>query len=140
MSLAWFKFRIYGHPNVKGTHRTTLEFTKEDFLTPRGDCIIGIRAEASVSDLPIWIKEGIWQSKPVVLVVCVGDLCDAIVGKGDPGLTLKDNMRMIIRKSTHKDEKTLMIRANKSAKDIDRRIIELLKRGAVGTVYISIID
>ncbi len=140
MTLAWFKFRIYGHPNVKGTHKTTLEFTKENYLTPKGDCIIGIRAEASVSDLPAWIKEGIWKSKTVVLVICVDGMCDAIVGKGDPGLSLRDDTRMIVRKSTYKDGKTLMIKANKSAKDIDRRIIELLKKGAIGTVYISIID
>ncbi|HIP75502.1 MAG TPA: DUF371 domain-containing protein, partial [Thermococcus paralvinellae] len=35
----------YGHENIKATHKSTLEITKEDFLTPRGDCIICIKAD-----------------------------------------------------------------------------------------------
>jgi hypothetical protein len=33
-----------GHKKIRGTHRTTFEFTKEAHLTERGDCIIGVRA------------------------------------------------------------------------------------------------
>ena len=34
-----------GHPNIRATHKTTLEVTKEKELSPRGDCIIGICAD-----------------------------------------------------------------------------------------------
>ena len=39
-----------GHPNVLGTHRTTIEITTEDFLTTNGNCIIGVMSSKSVND------------------------------------------------------------------------------------------
>ncbi len=40
-----YKFSCYGHPNIKATHVKTLEITKDDGLSERGDCIIGIKAD-----------------------------------------------------------------------------------------------
>ena len=34
-----------GHENVSGEHASTLEVTSDDFLTPAGDCILGIEAD-----------------------------------------------------------------------------------------------
>ncbi|HIP58595.1 MAG TPA: DUF371 domain-containing protein, partial [Archaeoglobus profundus] len=31
----------WGHPNITAKHRTTLEITKDEELSIRGDCIIG---------------------------------------------------------------------------------------------------
>ena len=33
----------YGHRNIRATHRSTFELTKDDYLTHRGDCIIVLR-------------------------------------------------------------------------------------------------
>ena len=52
----WFVFRAWGHENVRATHRSTFEVTKDDYLTPRGDCIVGIRSEAAARDLPEWLR------------------------------------------------------------------------------------
>ncbi|RLF17024.1 MAG: DUF371 domain-containing protein, partial [Thermoprotei archaeon] len=30
----------WGHPNIRALHRSTMEITKEPYVTPRGDCII----------------------------------------------------------------------------------------------------
>jgi len=48
-----------GHENVKATHRSTLEITTEDFLTPRGDCIICVSADKSLRDLSDDFKEAL---------------------------------------------------------------------------------
>ncbi len=133
----WVSFTVEGHANIKATHTTTLELTKENYLTPRGDCIIGINSEIALADLPEWLKQDIWSGKRILLVVCVDNLCDSIIGYGDPGLTLSDQTRIIIRRSNYKDHKTLMIRSNKSAKDIDRKIIEKLRQGKKAKVYIT---
>ena len=45
------KFFIYGHENLLATHNTTLEFTKDSYLTKNGDCIVGIRADFSYDEL-----------------------------------------------------------------------------------------
>ncbi|MFX1265712.1 MAG: DUF371 domain-containing protein, partial [Promethearchaeota archaeon] len=42
------QFRAYGHANVTGSHQTTVEITSESTLTPRGTCIVGIRADKTL--------------------------------------------------------------------------------------------
>ncbi|MGB9674949.1 MAG: DUF371 domain-containing protein, partial [Nanopusillaceae archaeon] len=39
-----FVINVKGHKLVKATHKSTLEITKDNFLTERGDCIIGINS------------------------------------------------------------------------------------------------
>ena len=133
----WFVFTARGHPNVRATHRTTLEITREETLTPRGDCIIAVGSEAALSDLPESIKAAIREGGLVVLVVCAGGYCDSVVGLGHPDLELTDPVRIIVRKSAYTDHKTLMIRASKAARDIDRRLVEALRRGKKAVVAIG---
>ncbi|MCE4625210.1 MAG: DUF371 domain-containing protein [Desulfurococcales archaeon] len=135
----WFIFKAKGHHNVRALHRTTLEITKESHLTPRGDCIIGIESEAALADLPEELKESIRRGLITVVVFCAGGVCDSVVGSGHPGLTLEDPVRMIIRRSRHIDGKTLMICSNKAARDVDRRIIEALKKGETLMAAISVL-
>ena len=133
----WLHFRARGHPNVTATHGTTLEITKEGWLTERGNCIVGVSSEASAADLPGWLKDAIRGGSEVVLVLCAGDVCDSLVGRGDPGLELSDPRRMIVRRSTYKEPATLMVRSNKAARDVDRRLVDLLAAGAQLEVFIT---
>jgi hypothetical protein len=127
-----------GHPNVRATHRTTLEITKENYLTPRGDCIIGVSADKGLADLNQELKQIIRSRDSVILVLLVDELgeYDLIVGKGDPRLELSDDRRIIIRKSTHISRNTLAINSTKSAADIKRSLIENLRRGVGARAYI----
>ncbi len=136
----WFAFRFRGHPNVRATHRSTLEITREDYLTPRGDCIIGVSSEAALRDLPEWVKNGIRRGGLVVLVICASNYCDSIVGWGDARLTLEDPTRIIVRKSAHVDDRTLMIRASKAARDLDRRLVSRLAEGVEAWAYLTVVD
>ena len=133
----WFHFRARGHPNVTALHRTTLEITKENWLTKRGDCIVGVSSEASVADLPSWLKDAIRGGATVVVVLCAGDVCDSVVGRGDPGLELSDPRRMILRRSTYKEPATLMISSSKAAGDLDRRLVSRLSSGAQLDVFVT---
>lgn len=45
------RFTAYGHPNMRVLHKLTLEFTKDTDLTPRGDCIIGIKADFQLNEI-----------------------------------------------------------------------------------------
>ena len=42
---------FYGHPNIRSLHAKTIEITKDEHLTPRGDCIIGVKANKACADL-----------------------------------------------------------------------------------------
>ena len=43
------KFSILGHENILATHKNTLEFTKDDFVTKTGDCIVGISSDFNIT-------------------------------------------------------------------------------------------
>ena len=75
---------FYGHSNVQSLHAKTLEITKDDYLTPRGDCIIGIRADKSCADLDEALKDRLRRSLAFVRIeVIVGTESILITGKGD---------------------------------------------------------
>ena len=116
-----------GHENVRATHKSTLEFTKEDYLTPRGDCILCVEADRGINDLSEDFKEALKAGKKLLIRIRVGDLVDEVLAKGSSELILNHDYSMVIRKSTYIDSRTLAINANKAARDIDRRIVELLR-------------
>jgi len=116
-----------GHENVKATHRSTLEITTEDFLTPRGDCIICVSADKALSDLSEDFKKALRKGARLRVVIRAGDLADELTAYGSPELKLESPVSMVIRKSNYVDGRTLAIRADKSAKDIKRELVELLR-------------
>ena len=48
------KIIAYGHKNVRGTHKTTFEITKDKDLTERGTCIIGVNASYDLDELKVF--------------------------------------------------------------------------------------
>jgi len=119
--------RCRGHENVRATHKSTLEFTKEDYLTPRGDCILCIEADKGINDLSEDFKKALRKGRKLLIRIRVGELSDEVLAEGSPELILDHPYSVVVRKSDYIDARTLAIRANKAAKDIDRRIVELLR-------------
>jgi len=134
----WFVFKAAGHENVRATHRSTLEVTREDWLTPRGDCIVGVSAEVGAAGLPEWLREAARDpGSVIVLVLCSGPVCDSVAGRGDPRITLDDPDRIVVRRSSYVDGKTLMVSASKAAAGLRRDLVERLRRGAPLTVAVT---
>ena len=124
-----FSFFARGHKNVKATHKTTLEITKEKELTPRGDCIVAVDAECSVKDLPQELKEAIRKENArVIMTLEIGTLKEVIEGYGHPELSLSHPTDMVCRKSTFVCPRTIMIKANKAANDLSREFVAKIKR------------
>lgn len=119
----------WGHENVRATHRTTLEITKESHLTPRGDCIVGVRADKSIADIDERIKERLREGAMAEVELVLPDygLKEVVVGYGSPKMTFSHPTDIVIRKSEFVCDRTLLIRANRSAIDLDREMVELLK-------------
>ncbi|WP_048152688.1 DUF371 domain-containing protein [Palaeococcus ferrophilus] len=122
------KITCWGHENVRATHRSTLEFTKEDYLTPRGDCILCIKADKGMDDLSEEFKRALREGRRLRIVIRAGDIEDEVIAWGDERLILSHPLSMVVRKSEYVDGRTLALRANKAAKDIRRDLVELLKR------------
>jgi hypothetical protein len=131
-------FKARGHENVRATHATTLEITKQDFVTKTGDCIILVNSELGASDLPDEMKEALRRRDAVVLLeLWVDELYDRVIGKGSPELVLSADS-IVFRTSDYIDPRTVMIKANKSARDINRELINELKKGKEATVRLSV--
>ena len=130
----------YGHKNVKATHRSTLEITKEDYLTPRGDCILCIKANKGLKELSDEIKEALKSGKKVKIRITADDIVDEVEAVGDGKLTFENEISMVIRKSEYVDGRTLAIRANKAARDIKRELVEKLKNPEQRVVVEIIVD
>lgn len=132
-------FYAWGHHNIRATHKTTLEITREEHLTLKGDCIVAVRSEKSVSNLSSEVKKAIRsKGSRVTLLLKVLDAEDAIMGFGSESLPLSDEISMVCRKSDYICPRTLMIRCDKAAIDVDRELISYLQRGLKLQVTIEV--
>ena len=123
-----YTFRCYGHPNITSKHRSTLEFTSNSEVSPRGDCIIGVKASSNLLTLPLEIKSAIRKNNSKIKIIMkAGEFSDEIKGKGHPNLSLSDENAMIVRTSNYVCSKTLMIQADKAANDIFPGIKNLMR-------------
>jgi len=121
-------FEVWGHPNVRSTHKTTLMVTRDEDLTLRGDCVVAVRAEKGAKDLDPRLKELIRNSETrVTLTMEAGDSSLNVVGWGHSRLSLSDPLDMVIRKSGYTCGRTLMIQADKVACDIPIAFVKLLQ-------------
>jgi hypothetical protein len=116
-----------GHKLIKATHKSTLEITKDNYLTEEGDCIIGVNANYSVKDLPEDLKDHLLNEGKIKIIIKVDDLIDSIIAYGSRNLLLTNDRSIVIRKSNYIDDRTLAINSNKSAIDIDKKLIEKLR-------------
>ncbi|MGC8569014.1 MAG: DUF371 domain-containing protein [Nitrososphaeria archaeon] len=133
-----FVVEFWGHRNVTALHPTTIEVTKEEHLTPRGDCIIGVRASASVNDLPPEMKREIRSGKIMEIQIVVEDHRFSLTAFGHRDLSLSHPTDIVIRKSSFISDRTLAIRSSAAAIDVPRNIIRLLQQGSPGRMIIRI--
>jgi hypothetical protein len=112
-----------GHPYIRCTHSTTIELTKDDYLTRKGTCILGIKASKACSDLNSEFKRKILNGDKIKVVIKVGDTVDSFYGYGSKLLTLRSNKDIVFRKSDYICDRTILIKCTKSSIDLNRKII-----------------
>jgi hypothetical protein len=123
-----FILTAHGHPNVRSTHRTTLEVTTEPHLSVRGDCIIGVRASHSPQYIDAALGRALRQpGSRIVTQFSVGDVTEVVEGVGSPDLTLQAPCSLVWRTSTYIDDRTVAIRCDKAARSINRKLVQELK-------------
>ena len=126
------RFKAYGHENVIGEHKTTVEITTEDYLTKQGTCIVGVEANQKLSDLAPKIRELVTlETTKIVLVMEVEGIIEQVTGTGGQNLTYSDSVSMVARTSSYQCERTLMINADKAASNLSREFVRLLRKNEV---------
>jgi hypothetical protein len=135
-----FKIKAKGHENVLSLHKSTFEITKDKDLSLAGDCIIGLDIDKSMEDFPEDFKEKLANDDTKVLVeLKTPNASDTIEGYGHHDLTLSHPTDIVCRKSTFVCSRTLMIKSNKAAIDLNRDLIKDLANGESMDVNIELI-
>jgi hypothetical protein len=117
-----------GHPNILGTHKMTFEITKEHELSRRGDCIIAVNATRGPREMLAEFKRACMQeSSRITMLLEASGIFEVIQGVGSPNLSFAHPNEMVGRKSSYASDRTIMIRANKAACDLDRRLVQALR-------------
>lgn len=131
---------FYGHPNVQSLHGKTVEITRDDHLTLRGDCIIGVRASKACADLDETLRRRLRSNDSVVKIeIMVGSESFAINGRGDERFTLQNPHDIVIRKTNFVCPRTMSVRCDRASSDVPRKMVRMLQdKDAKGIFRITV--
>jgi len=117
-----------GHENILATHKTTLEFTKGQDLSKKGDCIVAVAADKALADLSTEFKEKLRNTNAkLIMIIEAGEIFEQVNAQGSPQLILAHPTDMVIRKSDYVCSRTLAVRADRASCDLSRDFVEKLK-------------
>jgi len=116
-----------GHRNVLGTHPNTIELTREEEISTRADCIIGVSCDKACAQLNPLMKRHIQGCGGLRFELRVGQTSFDFQGSGTKGLTLDDPLEFVVRKSYFESPRTAAIRCNAAAIDIPRHLIQMMR-------------
>lgn len=123
--------RAHGHDHVAAEHESTLELTTDDFLTPAGDCILGIEADRAPVDFADEFVDACRDADATITLVLEADgHREAVTGSGHPDLEFDNDRSMVARTSTYVDDRTILVDADTAAADVDRDLVAALADGA----------
>ena len=116
-----------GHENIQATHRSTIEFTKDDKLSRSGDCVLAVSIDKGLVDLSRKFREA--MRKPgakLTIQIDAADFSERIQAYGNPHLELSNSREIVIRKSDFTSGRTLAVNADKAAIDVSRELVSML--------------
>ena len=144
-------FTARGHPNITSKHATTLEFTQDNFVSLRGDCIIGISADFQAKKLKKQIAEHLLGldgdlqriNKKITLQIVAQNArikrkeIETISGEFNDSFNNSlnelgdkqdlDEQELVLRISSFESSRTFMIRADKAARHLKPGFRSLIK-------------
>jgi hypothetical protein len=132
---------FYGHRNILSLHRKSIEITKDSDLTLNGDCIIGVSASKACHQLDEKFKKKLKNDETKIRIeIVVDEHVYCLDCSGNKNLVISHKNDIVIRKSRFIDSRTLAISSNKSAFDIPRNMISLLRQPEQKALLRLIID
>ena len=120
-----------GHENVTATHASTFEVTSDDYLTPAGDCILGIEADRVPAEFDrSFVAACQHADATIVATLEVDGYTERVSGRGHPELTFGSERSLVCRTSEYVDDRTVAIGMERAAADLDRDLVVALADGA----------
>lgn len=131
--------RARGHENVSAQHTSTFELTSENYLTPAGDCILGIGADRVPADFdPAFVRACQDHTATIIATLRAAGHTDTIRGRGHPDLAFTSERSLVGRTSTHVDDRTVLVDADRAAAELDRTLVAALADGAALELVLSV--
>ena len=121
-----YKFHAFGHPNILATHKTTLEFTKDNDLSLKGDCIVGVKADFELDK----IKDFIENCKNRKITLIIKTISKKNINEkisAEINTNFEHDNELVIRKTDFVSERTFATRSNKAAFEMNKDLIDFLK-------------
>lgn len=131
--------RGHGHEHVSAEHASTFELTSDDYLTPAGDCILGIEADRVPADFDDdFVAACQSHDADIVVSIEAGEYTERIEGRGHPDIELTNERSAVGRTSDYVDDRTIVVGADVAAGDLDRDLVAALAEGAEVTMTITV--
>lgn len=111
-----YAFKAKFHANVQALHATTLEVTCEERLTPRGDCVLLTSSGHDPKKLVEACPRG-WEGALVVVTRFGSFWVRGTCAPREVGCSF------VIRKSSSEAPRTLMVGADKAAREVPRELV-----------------
>ena len=128
-----------GHENVTAAHASTVEVTTDDFLTPAGDCIVGVEAPRAAEDFDADFVTACQDADATITATfAAGGHEDRLTARGDPNLTFESERSVVVRTSDYVDDRTVAVGADGAAADLDRDLVAALADGAELTLTLRV--
>lgn len=120
-----YSFRCSGHPNIRAKHYKSLELTRDAEIGRAATCIIGVRCNFDCGRLKA-------LSGKIRVTLAVDDLRDEFVAIANPGF--QDEREIVFRRGAYASDRTLGVRASKSALHISWEMVERMRDPAAQVV------
>ena len=125
----------HGHPAISGMHPTTFEVTREEMLSPAGDCIIGVAADKGAADLSPAFTRVLADDRAYLLTtLTAGRVCLTVTSRGSGRMTFDHPTDLVWRTSGFVCGRTVGIFSDYAARSMPRELISSLKAGSCLTV------
>jgi len=133
------RVHAHGHEHVRATHASTFELTSDDYLTPAGDCILGIEADRVPAEFdPAFVEACRDHDATLTVTLRADGHEETVTGRGHPELTFASERSLVGRTSDYVDDRTVLVGADRVAADLDRDLVAALADGAVLTAELVV--
>ncbi|RXK48406.1 DUF371 domain-containing protein [Halorientalis pallida] len=131
--------RARGHEHVSAEHASTFEVTSDDYLTPAGDCILGIEADRVPADFdPEFVAACQSADATITVTLEAGGHTETVTGRGHPDLAFENDRSAVGRTSDYVDDRTILVEADAAAESLDRELVAALADGADLTMTLTV--
>ena len=116
-----------GHGHVQATHDSTFEVTTDDWLTPAGDCIVGVEADRAPADFDeAFVDACRSPDARIEVTLSVAGAEERVVASGHPDLTFESDRSLVVQTSEYVDDRTVAVGAKRGATGLNRALVERL--------------